>query len=122
MRSLNTYNASEMADFVERQFRHYKLFYTHNHPTELLMLFLFKNLMKRKNIVLDLAFLERMIRIPLMYGVSPPMYEMDQMLHNFTYQQPIEWKGSIPYPMDRCTGYPFVPQKITDELRSEWLR
>jgi hypothetical protein len=122
MRSLQKYNASEIADFIEKYFSHIRLFYTWNHPAELLLLLLFKNLMKRMNVSLDLSFLERMIKIPILYGNNFPVYDIDVSLYKFTYKQQIETETHRIHDKNFFTQYPFYPQEITDELRTEWLQ
>jgi hypothetical protein len=119
-RSLIKYDSIEIDNLINKYFTNVKLFNTCNHPTVILLLFLFKNLMKRMGIVLPLDFFNNMLKVNILEGNDTPLFNIDIMLYKFNFNEIVETTHERLYDKNFMTSYYTIPQ-LPAEIINEWL-
>lgn len=119
-RSLIKYECNEIDNFINKYFTSIKLFNTYNHPTKILLLFLFKNLMKRMGITLDITFFNTMYEYDILEGNDTPLFNIDITLYNFRFDAIIESTHDRLYDKSFCTNYN-INTILPHEITIEWL-
>jgi len=74
-----------VSDFIQRNISKIKLFNTHSHPRRFLMLLLFKHMMLKADISLNLEFYNEMNKYSFIEGHETPVCQKDVDLYNIKY-------------------------------------
>ena len=75
----------------EKYYHTIKLFSTHNHPTRVLSLLLFKYFIQKiKNIVLPVSFYEKFMKISFIEDNATPIFQIDVDTYNIKYPYVLE--------------------------------
>lgn len=118
--SLNKYEYPKLKFIIENYLNKIKLFLTINHPSRILFLFLFKELMSKMNIILDRDFLYKMIDINLLSGNNTPIFNIDVALHKLEYNEYIFNTHENLYNKNYCTNYDYTNSEIPSDLLNLW--
>jgi hypothetical protein len=86
---LNETGYSEVAEFINKNIKKYKLFYTYNHPSSILSLCLFNYLCLKMGISIDIPFLNQMKDYNFLAGNDRPIFQRDIDMYKLEFATPI---------------------------------